>query len=291
MHVVARRQSGVLSIAQLCSLGFSIDEIKQMVARGHLIRIYRGVYAVGHTALTDRARLIAALLTAPDTAFLSHFTAAGVYGIDRLHLNRIHLTIPGAGRRPRHPGITVHRTRHDPHPDEVRRRDGLAVSSVHRLCVELAPLTTQRHLETLITEAVRRELFNTNEMEATLARHARQKGLVTLKRSLRGYRPPVASGWEAEFAVWLLSDPRVPPPETDVHVLGWELDFHWPQLRFAIELDGERWHRSVFDVAKDNRKDIDLQKHGIRVMRVTEERWHSDRPGIRRDAYAFLGIA
>ena len=50
--------------------------IARRVKRGALIRQFRGVYAVGHEALTFRARCIAALLAVGDDAALSHETAA-----------------------------------------------------------------------------------------------------------------------------------------------------------------------------------------------------------------------
>jgi hypothetical protein len=46
------------------------------VRTGRLIRVHRGVYAVGHEALSDRGRMIAALLAAGPGAVLSHRTAA-----------------------------------------------------------------------------------------------------------------------------------------------------------------------------------------------------------------------
>jgi hypothetical protein len=287
---LARRQAGVVSAAQLYALGYSRDEIRLMVRRGHLHRIHQGVYAVGHTALSDRGRLVAALLTAPTDAFLSHFTAPGQWSLAAPFISPVHLTIPGTSRHRRHDGIVVHRTRRPPDPGEVRRRDGLLVASVPRLLVELSPLTTQRHLERLITEAVRHRCFELGDVEATLARHRGQPGTATLRRALQGYLPPVASGWEEDFYAWLMRDPRVPEPERDARLHGWEVDLYWPEQRFVIELDGAAWHASVFDMGKDRRKDTQLQLHGIRVMRIDEQRWRTAKRSIRSDVNRFLGI-
>ncbi len=49
--------------------------------RGVLIPLYRGVYAVGHKPTLTKAYLIAGLMAAGPGAFLSHRTAAAVYGL------------------------------------------------------------------------------------------------------------------------------------------------------------------------------------------------------------------
>ena len=48
--------------AQIAVLGFSRREIEVLVRTRRLIRVHRGVYAVGHEVVSDRGRMIAALL-------------------------------------------------------------------------------------------------------------------------------------------------------------------------------------------------------------------------------------
>jgi hypothetical protein len=73
---LATRQAGAVGRDQLTALGFSRDEIAHEVKHGRLIRVHQGVYAVGHEALSERGRMIAALLAAGPGAALSHRTAA-----------------------------------------------------------------------------------------------------------------------------------------------------------------------------------------------------------------------
>ena len=49
---IARNQHGVLSFAQLVRAGLSRASIDRRVRTGRLHRLYRGVYAVGHTNLS-----------------------------------------------------------------------------------------------------------------------------------------------------------------------------------------------------------------------------------------------
>src|SRR5215210_4639042 len=101
-----RRQHGVVSRAQLMALGLSRAEIDGRVRRKVLHRVHRGVYAVGHLALTRNGRFMAAVLACGEGAALSHFSAAVLWGILEDRGQAIHVTVEG-NRACR--GIVVHR--------------------------------------------------------------------------------------------------------------------------------------------------------------------------------------
>jgi hypothetical protein len=73
--ILAGRQQGVVSRAQLLAAGLSSQAIGRAVRSGLLRPVFRGVYAVGHTALKREGWWMAALLACGDGAALSHFTA------------------------------------------------------------------------------------------------------------------------------------------------------------------------------------------------------------------------
>src|SRR5262245_2704205 len=80
---IAARQHGVVSLEQLRSAGLSSSAINRRVSGARLHRLHRGVYAVGHTHLSERGHWMAAVLTCGDGAVLSHLSAArssGEYG-------------------------------------------------------------------------------------------------------------------------------------------------------------------------------------------------------------------
>ena len=58
-----------------------MDEIRERVRRGVLHQLHTDVFAVGHTRIVPHARLVAALLTCGPASFLSHRTAAAVWGL------------------------------------------------------------------------------------------------------------------------------------------------------------------------------------------------------------------
>src|SRR4051812_24072335 len=78
---LARRQHGVVAKPQLIGLGLGEDAINWRMKRRRLLRVHRGVYAVGHLALTRNARFMAAVLAAGEGAALSHLSAAVLCGL------------------------------------------------------------------------------------------------------------------------------------------------------------------------------------------------------------------
>ncbi len=167
---VARGQEGVIAHEQLRAIGFSDDQISRLVKRGHLIRLHRGVYAVGHRCLSTKAHLIAALLGCGPEAFLSRRTAAAVYGLRDVSTRRIDVTVPNGRRRSRG-SLKLHIAAGTP---DVKIRNGLRVSSVPQMLIELAPIESEKELERLITVCVRKRILDLDTMRIALARAGRR---------------------------------------------------------------------------------------------------------------------
>lgn len=288
---IAAGQFGVISLAQLIGLGLTYCQIEYRVRLGRLHRLHRGVYAVGHPNLVAHGHLLAALLACGPTSFLSHRTTAAAWGLREISTRQINVTVPRIQARPR-PGLLIHRTRRPPDPADLAIRNRLRVSSVPRMLLELAADESPQELDRLITQAVRKRIFDLEAMEATLQRHARCPGVRKLKTALAAYRPRPErrSGFEIAFDEFLAKHPEIPDPARNIHLGLWEIDCYWPQQQFAIELDGRAWHVAVRDAEKDRIKDTKLQREGIRVMRITELRFDQDRRGILEDVHGFLDI-
>jgi hypothetical protein len=288
-----RNQSGVAGLRQLRALGFTKDDVAGMVGRRELWRVRRGVYADARSPMTPRGHLFAASLTfaAEADTFFSHRTAAALLGLRELSVRGLELTIV-ADRTPRRPPLRIHRVSQAPAPEEIVMRDGVRVSSAHRMLVELAAHETSDELNRLITAAARKRLIDPQRLERTLANHAGAPRIGVLRAALAAYRPTPAdkSGFERDFAEWLTTDPAIPPPQRNVYLGGWELDFYWPDQRVVAETDGERYHMLPADRERDYRKDAWLQRHKIAVLRVGEFRFEHDRPGVRADLLGLLGL-
>src|SRR4051812_13452543 len=106
---LSTKQHGVIAIWQLWELGLSTRAVDARVEAGRLLRLYRGVFAVGHRALTSGGPLMAAVIACGPQSLLSHVDAAELHGFRRRGYvrSRIHVTAPTrAGRR--YKRIVVH---------------------------------------------------------------------------------------------------------------------------------------------------------------------------------------
>ncbi|MDQ6730513.1 MAG: endonuclease domain-containing protein [Actinomycetota bacterium] len=170
---------------------------------------------------------------------------------------------------------------------DITTRNGLRVSTVPRLLLELASRERPAELDRLITEGIRKQVLDVTEMEDALHRHARSPGLGALTQALRAYRPTTkrASNLEIAFDA-LIADTDVPSPLRNVIVEGWELDCYWPHVRLAVELDGRPYHLAVRDLEKDRYKDGKLMLLGIRVLRITDRRLELEPAAVLRDVRA-----
>jgi hypothetical protein len=278
----------VIGFDQLQELGFTYREIDGQVQREYLHPMFDRVFAVGHSRVSPQGWLVAALLTSGPESFLSHRTAAAVWGLRPVAVKAIEVTIPVGHVRTR-AGLIVHRTTDT---GGITVRNDLRVSSVPRLLMELAPRESKQELDRLITLAVRKRVLRLDKVEDALARYERRPGVAKLRGALRGYlpRPDRKSELERAFDRELAKRPDIPDPARNVTIDGWEIDCYWPHQRVAVELDGRPYHVTVRDMEKDRVKDAKLQRIGIRPLRITDTRLELDLAGCFDDLTALLQL-
>jgi hypothetical protein len=232
----------------------------------------------------------AALLACGETAFLSGRSAAGLWELQPLNAFEIEVTVV-ADHTPSHPPLHIHRLSETPHPSEMTTLGGLRVSSVARMLLELAAREDELQLKRLVTDAARREILDVADVQRLLACHRTARGKNKLRRAMAGYLPDKAlkSGFEDDFHAWLAEHPEIPPPpQRDIHIGPWEIDCYWPERQLAVELDGRSYHDALADFERDRRKDAWLQRNGIRILRITRNRFNDDRASVLDDLLALL---
>jgi predicted transcriptional regulator of viral defense system len=147
---LARRQHGIVSLAQMRAVGLGTAVVKHRLATGRLHRVHRGVYAVGHARLTLTGRLWAAVLATGGV--LSHQTAGYVWALVKSPGSRLHVTITAQRRSAT--AIQVHRSR-TLFLDAIRRDPdhGLPVTSPARTLTDLSTTLTAHRLERAVHRA------------------------------------------------------------------------------------------------------------------------------------------
>jgi hypothetical protein len=266
---IASRQHGVVAHSQLVAAGLTSSTIGRWTKAGHLHRLHRGVYAVGHRNLTRHGLWMAAVLAAGPGAALSHGAAAKHTGLDRsTRLGAIHLSVPRQVKRsPR--GLIVHRPR-SLEPVDLTRRFGIPVTTPTRTIHDLAPSLSPAELRRLFERSEYLDVLDRPRLNALLAGASGRCGLGTL-RELLAYEPLPLAAVRSGLERIVLSACRthsLPLPVVNVPVLDYEVDFLWPSARFVVEADGGQ-HRGERR-ERDNLRDVTLARVGYLVRRYTE---------------------
>ena len=265
---LASQQHGVVSRAQLIAAGVSPMVIRHLADAGGLYRLHRGVYAVGHLALSPFAPEQAALLACGQPAFVSSCSALYVWGVIKARPPEVHITAVGHHCRKRC-GIHLHLT---PATDrrDLRTRHGLPVSSPARALVELAATAMAVELDDAVAEARALKLVRPGELESALARAGRSLGASRMRGFLREEDGSGITRSKAErrFRRYL-REARLPQPKTNVPLHGVNADFLWPDEKVIVEVDSWQFHGHRRAFENDRRKDMILRDAGYVVIRVT----------------------
>jgi very-short-patch-repair endonuclease len=262
---IASRQHGVLSVAQLHAAGVDPSAIKRRVSGGRLHRIHRGVYAVGHPALSNEGRWMAAVLACGEGAVLSHRSAAALWRMlpsYRLGVRDSPATAAvdvivsrGAGRASRD-GICLHRSRTLSRSD-CTRIAGIPVTSVPRTLEDLHRILSR-------------------QMFAGALRQAEYLGLPIGDRFITD-----STRSELEWKLLrLCRRHRLAKPEVNVRVEMFTVDFLWRSSRLIVEVDGWESHRTRSAFEADRARDARLNLLGYRVLRFTWRQVKSDGAGV-----------
>jgi very-short-patch-repair endonuclease len=272
----ARRQHGVVTREQLRGLGISARQVDGALARGELRPLHRGVYLVGPLT-PPHAREIAAVLACGAHAAISHRSASYLYGLlpYPAQLGPIDVTIKGR-HTGRHPGIRLHRTA-TLSPHEIRERRGIPVTAPPRTVIDLAGCCTPLEPEEAVAEAFALRLTNRTQLLRAISDRPGRRGIARLRRLLDG-GPKRTRSVPERHLLSLLRAAKLPEPETNFRVAGWEVDLDGPGHRLVVEVDGYAAHSSPRAFERDRHKDAELTALGLTVRRFSA-RQVRNRPG------------
>lgn len=122
-------------------------------------------------------------------------------------------------------------------------------------------------------------------------RYPRRPGLAAIRALLAeasiGARV-VRSELEERFQAFLLNA-RLPLPQTNQRVEGYEVDCVWPDQRLIVELDGRAVHDTGQAFERDRVRDRVLTAAGWHVIRVTWRQLSEESELLEADLRQLLG--
>jgi hypothetical protein len=268
---LAGRQGGHVTRRQLLEIGLTRDAVAARLNTSRLLRVHRGVYAVGHLPREPLDRARGALLAAGERSALCGGSAAAFWGLYRRWRYPLELVSPLQRRLPtlrmRRCATLLQR--------DVRTRDGITVTSPARTLLDIAPRTRQRTLHRFHNELRMRRLVDNEQLLDVAARNpfhpgARHLRLLAGASSGEAKRSPFEIDWQT-FA----SKYELPPNEMNVHVAGERVDVLFTPDRLVIELDGWGTHGTRHAFEQDRARDARiLAATGIPTIRITHDGLH-----------------
>jgi very-short-patch-repair endonuclease len=218
--------------------------------------------------LPPLARELAARLWCGEGSFVSHRSAAFVWGMRKTPPQEVEISVVGRECRSRQ-GVRVHRIGAIDRR-EVRREQGLWVSSPARAVLEVAAVGTKDELVDVIDAGLALRRFTPGDLKAVLTRNRPCRGAARLAAVLADDTAMAISRSRAEKALLrLIRDAGLPMPETNVPFGRFEADFLWREERVIVELDSATYHSGPGVFQRDREKGLFFRGPGYDVLRPT----------------------
>jgi very-short-patch-repair endonuclease len=260
---VCEGQWGVIAHWQLRQCEVSKSAISRWVTAGRLHRIYPGVYALGHRAIPAEGRLLAAVLYAGPGAALSHASAAHWWQL--LPYLPVTTEVTSPRQRRSLEDVRVHRAQRIA---RVMHR-GLPVTPIARTLLDFASVAPLERVRKAVAKA---DFHHGLDLEAIDALTGTgRRGSATLTRALSLHRPEYARTRSPleDLLLDLCRRHRLPFPEVNVNVCGYEVDALWREQRAVVEVDGGDGHASYGQMVRDRQRELELRRAGYSVLRFS----------------------
>lgn len=276
LEAVALPQHGAFSQDQALGAGFTPSAIARRVASGEWVRMLPRTYRIAAVPRTWRQRAMAACLWGGESAVLSHRAAGALWQLDGVTRGPVEVTVR-RGRTLYAPGVSVHLSAALP-PAEVRRVEGIPVTSPERTLIDLAAVLGERGLELALEDALRRGLTTPERISDRLGELGGKgrRGCTTLRRLLEmrgGGRAEsvlevdverflrargLAGYFVRQYAVWDGERWR-------------RLDWAAPDQMVALEADSWRYHGGRRAWSSDRARNDRLEALGWRFVGITRQ--------------------
>lgn len=284
IHAIAAEGHGVVRRSQLLEAGIPAYAIDNRVRNGRLVRLHRGVYRAGFCAAPLEAEM-AAVAACGDGSFLSHHSAAVQWSL--LPADARPAQVEVSVRRHRHPepgpAVRVYRVA-GLGPDETTTLRGIPATAPARTVVDLAQTLGPQSLELVMARAERMRLARPEDVARLVQRYPGRPGTKLLGEILALDGGPALTRSPPEaLLLGMIRRARLPTPEANRRLHGYELDFVWRAHELVVEVDGYTTHSSRRMLRHDRRKDRALKAAGFDVLRFTVDDLTEEPEVVLRD--------
>jgi len=276
INAITSGQHALITLDQARAEAMTARAARHQIDMGRWVRSHVGVYRVAGAPASWRQDLMAACLAAGDGAMASHRSAARLWGLIGEELLEVSMPRPGCHRLA---GVVVHRST-DLHTTRALHCDGIPVTPPARTLVDLGAVVHQRVVEWALGVALGRQLVTADDLRSTLDAVGRKgrRGAGVLRRLLESTSDgELGSESVLEARMWrVCRDHGLPAPVGQHEVRAGRrfvgrVDFAYPDVRLAIEVDGYESHSSLGAFRQDRARQNELVAAGWTVLRFT---WH-----------------
>ncbi len=258
-------------------------------------KVFYDCYVSSTVPLTTRLRAKAALGISPPGTFISHATAARIWGGIIPNTPDVHVTVPGAAGRTSRQGVKAHA---GVNGTAVTRFRSLPVTTPEQTFLDMAAT-----LDMVALVVLGDSLIQAGRTSAAALRDAalawRSRGAKRARRAAGYVRDGVDSAMETRLRM-LLVLAGLPTPEVNFVLLhpdgSWwmRFDLCYPSLKLIIEYDGRRHAEDSDQWLHDLKRREALDRMGWRILVVTSQDYYEAPEEVLRrvrDALIDRGMA
>lgn len=271
---------GFITRTTALSDGYTDNEIARSCRTGQIRRVGPGLYlpAAQFDSLdsvgTHRVRARAAARTRTGSV-VSHTSAATMHHLDMWNtdLRAVHLTVPSPTGARRTQERHIH---FNPRIDQSRVIvDGIACTSLARTVVDCARILDFEHAVVIGDSALRKKMSSPSDIAGALASTRGQTGISTAKRALAFIDGLSESPGETLSRI-RFDEFDIPAPTLQYAILGFRVDFYWPQFRIVGEFDGLAKYGGIAEsLTREKVREDALRDAGHEIFRwVWKDLWN-----------------
>ena len=274
---IAATQHGLLTGRQARTAGLRDGQVRWLTRSGVWIPMRPGVYAIAGSPESRMQRLLATALALQPGAWLSHATAAELWGFPDVASEEVEV-LTGIDRKVSMDGVVGHRTSLLFSAD-LTSHLRVPVTTPERTLVDLSGRLRPEALARALDDGLRRRLVRLERLRRCLHRLTGAPGRrPAVVHRLLGQRLPGYDPGDSDLetrVLRLLVAAGFPPPVQQYRVRiggrSLRIDLAYPDDRLAIELDGWEHHRtrSAFDDDRARARSARRRRLVARSVHVT----------------------